>query len=106
MEILSILKNPDNKYRPLNYWGWLENIQPEEVKWQVGEMHKAGLGGYVMHARGGLEIPYMGEQWLDSVKAMIEQGKELGMVTIVDDEDGWLDVTKLNMSPYALSFIG
>jgi hypothetical protein len=78
-----------NQYRPLNYWGWLENITPEEVRWQIREMHKAGLGGYVMHARGGLEIPYMGKQWLDSVAAMIDEGKQLGMMTVIDDEDGW-----------------
>ncbi len=85
----SVLKKPKNEYRPLNYWGWLENIQPDEVEWQIREMYKAGLGGYVMHARGGLEIPYMGSQWMDSVRAMIETGKELGMLSIVDDEDGW-----------------
>lgn len=79
----------ENEYKPLNYWGWLENIEPEEVRWQIRQMHKAGLGGYVMHARGGLEIPYMGEQWLDSVAAMIDEGKQLNMLTIVDDEDGW-----------------
>ncbi|MHB1355439.1 MAG: glycosyl hydrolase, partial [Anaerolineae bacterium] len=49
----------------------------------------AGLGGYVMHARGGLTIPYMGQQWVDSVKAMIEEGEALGMLSIVDDEYGW-----------------
>lgn len=79
----------ENEYRPLNYWGWLENITPEEVRWQIREMHRAGLGGYVMHARGGLEIPYMGKQWQNSVAAMIDEGRELGMLTVVDDEDGW-----------------
>ena len=89
MEMLNKLKNPETGYRPLNYWGWLENIEPDEVKWQVLQMSKAGLGGYVMHARGGLLIPFMGDQWLDSVKAMVEQGNELGMTTIIGDEDGW-----------------
>ncbi len=79
----------ENEYRPLNYWGWLENIKPEEVRWQIREMHRAGLGGYVMHARGGLEIPYMGKEWLDSVAAMADEGKQLGMTTVIDDEDGW-----------------
>jgi hypothetical protein len=89
MIILEALSNVDMKYRPLNYWGWLEMIEPEEVRWQVREMSKAGLGGYVAHARGGLLIPYMGKQWLDSVSAMVDQGEKQGMVTVVGDEDGW-----------------
>jgi len=83
------LKNPEMQYRPRNYWGWLENITPEETVWQIEKMHEAGLGGYVMHARGGLTMPYMGKQWIDSVKAMIDTGKKYGMYTIVDDEHGW-----------------
>lgn len=78
-----------NEYKPLCYWGWLENILPDEVIWQIDQMYDAGLGGYVMHARGGLEIPYMGDQWMESVKAMVKKGKELEMLTVVDDEDGW-----------------
>ncbi len=83
------LENPDMKYRPFNYWGWLEDIRPEEVKWQVAQMAKAGLGGYVMHARGGLLIPYMGERWKAAVQAMIDEGNKHGLTTIIDDEDGW-----------------
>ena len=89
MNILSRIQTPPMEYRPMNYWGWLENITPEETRRQVREMHEAGLGGYVMHARGGLTIPYMGGQWIDSAKAMIETGEALGMVSIVDDEHGW-----------------
>lgn len=89
MGTLKKLEDTEISYRPLNYWGWLENIAPEEVKWQIRQMSEVGLGGYVMHARGGLLIPYMGDQWMASVKAMIEQGNELGMTTIIDDEDGW-----------------
>ena len=83
------LANPEMEYRPRNYWGWLENITPEETRWQVRQMYQAGLGGYVMHARGGLTIPYAGEQWMNSVRAMIDEGRKYGMVTIGDDEHGW-----------------
>ena len=83
------LKSPPVEYRPANYWGWLADITPEESAWQVEEMYKAGLGGYVAHSRGGRLVPYMGEEWLDSVRSIIDTGKKYGMMTIVDDEDGW-----------------
>ena len=89
MPDISSLQFPETEYRTRNYWGWLENITPEEAVWQIDRMYEAGLGGYVMHARGGLTIPYAGDQWMDSVKAMIRRGRELGMVTVIDDEHGW-----------------
>lgn len=89
LDALMGLRAPEMVYRPRNYWGWLEHITPEEVAWQVDRMADAGLGGYVMHARGGLTIPYAGPQWMDSVRAMIAAGRRRGMTTIVDDEHGW-----------------
>lgn len=86
---ISDWRNIQDSYRPWNYWGWLENITPEETEFQIREMKKAGLGGYVMHARGGLEVPYMGTEWKASVLRMIEVGKELGMLSVADDEYGW-----------------
>ncbi|MCL1794342.1 MAG: hypothetical protein FWG34_10780 [Oscillospiraceae bacterium] len=81
--------DPPAEFRPANYWGWLAKISPEESAWQVEEMHKAGLGGYVAHSRGGRLVPYMGREWMDSVRAIIETGEKYKMATIMDDEDGW-----------------
>ena len=83
------IKNPEMKYRPANYWGWLADINPKESVWQTEEMYKAGLGGFVAHSRGGRLVPYMGEDWLNSVEAVIDTGKKYGMAVIMDDEDGW-----------------
>ncbi len=88
-DVCKTLEKPEMEYRPRNYWGWLENITPEETRRQIDRMAEAGLGGYVAHARGGLTMPYAGQQWMDSVRAMIEQGRRYGMVSIVDDEHGW-----------------
>ena len=79
----------DDDFRPLCYWGWLENMRDDETAFQVEQMHAAGLGGYVAHARGGLEVKYMGSEWQSSVLTAIETGKKYGMLSIMDDEDGW-----------------
>lgn len=86
---LDKLHDVEKKYYPMNYWGWLENISPDGVEWQIDEMDSHGLGGYVLHARGGLAVPYMGRQWMDSIKATIDRGKQHGICTIIDDENGW-----------------
>ena len=88
-DVCKALAKPEMEYRPRNYWGWLENITPEETRWQIDRMAEAGLGGYVAHARGGLTMPYAGQQWMESVRAMIDQGRSHGMISIIDDEHGW-----------------
>jgi hypothetical protein len=41
-------------------------------------MDKAGMGGYFMHARGGLKTEYMSKQWLDAVRTGISEGHMRG----------------------------
>lgn len=80
---------PPAEYRPVPFWSWNDRLDPEAVRWQIGEMKKAGLGGYFMHARGGLETDYLGEEWMQCVDAGIEEGLAQGMNPWVYDENGW-----------------
>jgi len=82
-------KNVDKKYRPIPFWSWNEKLDTEETKRQIGIMDEAGIGGYFMHARGGLLTEYMGEEWFDNVRASIEEGDKRGMHSWAYDENGW-----------------
>ena len=82
-------QNVPNRYRPVPFWSWNEKMNTEETKNQIRMMHDAGIGGFFMHARGGLQTEYMGEEWFDNVKAGIDQAKELGMYAWAYDENGW-----------------
>lgn len=82
-------KNVDKKYRPIPFWSWNEKLDTEETKRQIGMMDEAGIGGYFMHARGGLLTEYMGEEWFDNVRASIEEGDKRGMHSWAYDENGW-----------------
>ena len=83
------LKNPPNKYRPAPFWSWNEKLQAEETATQVRDMENAGIGGYFMHARGGLQTEYMSDEWFDNVKSTLSEGKKLGMQSWGYDENGW-----------------
>ena len=83
------LKNPPNKYRPAPFWSWNEKLDTIETAAQVREMQSVGIGGYFMHARGGLQTEYLSDEWFDNVKATLRQGKELGMQSWGYDENGW-----------------
>lgn len=82
-------KNVSKKYRPIPFWSWNEKLNIDETINQVEMMDKAGMGGYFMHARGGLQTEYMGEEWFDNVGAAIKHGNECGMRSWAYDENGW-----------------
>lgn len=82
-------KHVDKKYRPIPFWSWNEKLDVDETKRQIGIMDDAGIGGYFMHARGGLATEYMSDEWFDNVRASIEEGDKRGMHTWAYDENGW-----------------
>lgn len=82
-------KNIPKKYRPIPFWSWNEKLNTKETIEQVHKMDDVGIGGFFMHARGGLQTEYMGEEWFDNVEAAIEIAKETGMGAWAYDENGW-----------------
>lgn len=82
-------QNPSNQYRPIPFWSWNDKLEENELKYQISEMKKAGMGGYFMHARSGLRTPYLSEEWFDSIEAGIEGAKEEDMRAWIYDEEGW-----------------
>ncbi|HEX2951344.1 MAG TPA: glycosyl hydrolase, partial [Armatimonadota bacterium] len=87
--ILDRLGNPPNSYRPIPFWSWNERLNTEETRRQIAEMHHTGIGGYFMHARGGLQTPYMGDEWMDNIAAGIDEARQRDMGAWVYDENGW-----------------
>lgn len=77
------------KYRPIPFWSWNDKLDTEETKRQISLMDGAGMGGYFMHARGGLQTEYMGEEWFENVETAIECGKDNGIKAWAYDENGW-----------------
>ncbi|MEE0928420.1 MAG: glycosyl hydrolase [Acutalibacteraceae bacterium] len=83
------LKNPSKKYRPAPFWSWNEKLDVNETRLQVRQMEQAGLGGYFMHARGGLQTEYLSDEWYDNILAACDEGKKSGMLSWGYDENGW-----------------
>ena len=90
MKLLQELKTEDLcSYRPIPFWSWNDRLEPEELRRQVRKMHEAGMGGFFMHARGGLETEYMGQDWFHAIEASMDEAKKLGMHAWCYDENGW-----------------
>ena len=65
--------DPAMNYRPVPFWSWNDKLEPEELRHQIREMHKAGIGGFFMHARGGLQTVYLSDEWMECVNACLDE---------------------------------
>ena len=77
------------KYRPIPFWSWNEKLEEKQTRLQVRIMEQAGMGGFFMHARGGLQTEYMSQAWFDNVTAAVEEAERMGMRPWAYDENGW-----------------
>ncbi len=88
-KLMASFKNPSCEFRGAPFWAWNSKMEPEEIRRQIRLMRQMGLGGFFMHARVGLDTPYLGNEWFDCVHACIDEAKKLGMNAWLYDEDRW-----------------
>ena len=88
-EFEKMLQDPPKKYRPAPFWSWNEKLDVDETKKQIKQMDGAGLGGFFMHARGGLQTEYLSGEWFENVQASLDEGEKRGMLAWGYDENGW-----------------
>jgi len=81
--------NPGKQFRPSPFWSWNDRLQPPELKWQVREFARQGFGGYFMHSRVGLATPYLSKEWMDCIRACLDEGRQVGTESWLYDEDKW-----------------
>ncbi|MBQ7352392.1 MAG: hypothetical protein IJW54_00120 [Clostridia bacterium] len=83
------MKQVEKKYRSLPFWSWNDELDKDKLVKQVEWMNENGIGGFFMHARGGLKTPYLGNKWHECIEACTKRAKELGMEAYAYDENGW-----------------
>ena len=89
MNLTERLKGNLTEYKSIPFWSWNDRLEPEELRRQIREMKKAGIGGFFMHARGGLSTEYMSDDWFDDVDACVDEARKQGMNAWAYDENGW-----------------
>jgi hypothetical protein len=78
-----------SQWRATAFWSWNDRLDPEEIRRQVREMARGGLGGAFLHARRGLVTPYLGPEWMEAVRTAIDEGAHTGIQPWLYDEDCW-----------------
>ena len=68
-------KEPGKKYRSIPFWGWNDRLEEKEIINQIHKMSQAGLGGFFMHSREGLETPYLSDEWKKMIITAVNESK-------------------------------
>ena len=88
-KIVSDMLSGAKEYGSLPFWSWNDRLEPEKLREQIRNMKSIGMNGFFMHARGGLETEYLGDEWFEAVNACIDEAKKLDMEAWSYDENGW-----------------
>ncbi|KAK6903257.1 hypothetical protein I203_108522 [Kwoniella mangroviensis CBS 8507] len=86
---LDTFQDPPREYRGAPFWGWVTKQEKKSTLEQIDMFEEMGMGGFHMHTRVGLDIPYMGEEFMDIVEGCVETAKKKGMYAFLYDEDRW-----------------
>ena len=78
-----------NTYKNTAFWSWNADIKKDEALLQIADFKEKGYGGVFIHARGGLEIPYMGKEWFEIFDACITWAEKNDFDIWIYDEFGW-----------------
>jgi len=68
------------------FWFWNGEMKDDEIIRQIKEMHEKGIGGFLIHPRQGLTVPYLSKQWFDKVGVAVEGAKKYGLEAWLYDE--------------------
>ena len=83
------MRKVDNKYKCIPFWSWNSELDEKGLVDQINWMSSKGVGGFFMHARGGLSTEYLGEKWFSCIEACEKRAQELNMEAYAYDENGW-----------------
>ncbi len=82
-------QRPPREYGILPFWFLNGELEPEEMRYQIREFYEKGMSGIILHGRFGLELPYIGETYLERIKLAVDEAQRIGFPTWVYDEMNW-----------------
>lgn len=89
IKIIDDLKQDLKQWKPIPFWSWNDKLNTDTLCKQIDKMKADGIGGYFMHARGGLKTEYLSEEWMKCIEACGDYGVKTDMDSWIYDENGW-----------------
>lgn len=77
------------EYKSVPFWSWNSALDEKELCRQIEDMQSVGIGGFIIHARTGLQEEYLGPKWFSCISACLKRARKLQMKVWIYDENGW-----------------
>lgn len=77
---------PPVETRIMPFWFWNARMEPPLIERQIAEMARAGAGGFFIHPRQGLDVPYLSEKWFSLVRCAVGAAERAGLHVWLYDE--------------------
>lgn len=84
-----VFKNPDSSSRGTPFWAWNGKAEPEKMMRQIACFKEMGMGGFIVHSRTGLQTPYLGKEFMETMHACVKEAGRQGLSLHLYDEDRW-----------------
>ena len=91
-----LLPTPTQEAKPGVRWWWMGSaVDQENLKWNLGEYAKAGIGAveitplYGVQGNDKNDIPYLSPKWMDMLKFVEKENKQVGIETDMATGTGW-----------------
>jgi len=88
-DLFRAFQDPPRKYSPEPFWFWNGKMEAGKVAEQVRQMVDQHVFGAFLHARDGLETPYLSEEWWEAVGGGVAEARRLGFSFDFVDEYDW-----------------
>jgi len=81
--------DPPRDYSPMPFWFWNGKLDGQTIQAQIHTMVDQHVYGAFLHARDGLETPYLSEDWWGAIGAGLKASKSAGFEFNFVDEYDW-----------------
>ncbi len=88
-ELKKLFLHPTPEYRGTPFWAWNCRMTREKVDEALDSLKKMGMGGAFFHCRTGMDMQYLGPEFMQMMHYAHEKAGELGLLTCLYDEDRW-----------------
>ena len=86
---IKLFRTPISEYRGAPFWAWTGRPERQVMEEQISEFRDMGFGGFFMHPRIGLDVEYLGEEFMRDIRFCCDTAKSNEMHAYLYDEDKW-----------------
>ena len=79
-------RNPPARARLAPFWFWNCGMDEDLIRRQVQQMARAGCGGFFIHPRQGMTLPYLSKTYFARVRLAVEEAQKRGLEVWLYDE--------------------